>query len=124
MASKKERLNTNTSINNNSLNIKRIGENSYKKLRPTPGEKIGKNSELGLTPNEKIGENSYKELRPTLAEKIGKSLNKKLEPSFAHNDKLLRKEAAISIIETSSKVYKPKTYDKAIIDIIHSIRWR
>ena len=124
LASKRQRLDTNTSIGDNSLNTKRIGENSYKELGPTPDERIGENSELGPTPDERIGENSYQELGPTPAKKIGKSLNKKLGPSFAHNDMHLRKEAAMSITETSSKVYEPKSYDEAIADPIHGTRWR
>ena len=30
----------------------------------------------------------------------------------------------MSIIETSSKVYEPKTYDEVIADPIHGTRWR
>ena len=36
----------------------------------------------------------------------------------------LKKEATISIIETSSKIYKPKSYDKTIADPIYGTRWR
>ena len=52
------------------------------------------------------------------------SLHKKLGPSFTHNDMHLKKEAAMSITETSSKVYVPKTFDKVIADPIHGIRWQ
>ena len=51
-------------------------------------------------------------------------MNKKLRPSFTHNDMHLRKEAVMSIIETNSKVYEPKSYDKAIANPIYGTRWR
>ena len=101
-----------------------ISKNSYKELGPTPNTKIGENSELGSTPDERIGKNLYKELKPIPTKKIGKSLNKKLEPSFAHNDIYLKKEAAILITKISSKVYKLKSYNEVIADLLHSTRWR
>ena len=122
MTSKKQRLDINTSISDNSLNIKRISKNSYKKLEPTSNERIGKNSELGPIPDKRIGKNLYKELRPTAARKIGKSLNKKLGPSFTYNNMHLRKKAMILITEISNKIYKQKSYNEVIADPIHNIR--
>ena len=71
-----------------------------------------------------IGENSYKKLGPTPTKKIGKNLNKKLGPSFAHNDIHLKKKATMLIIKTNSKVYEPKTYDEVITNLIHGTSWR
>ena len=51
-------------------------------------------------------------------------MNKKLGPSSAHNDMYLTKKIAMSITETSSKIYEPKSYDEAIADLIHGTRWR
>ena len=106
MASKRQRLDTNISISNNSLNTKRIGKNLYKELGLIFDERIGENSELKPTLDKKIGKNSYKELKSTSAKKIGKSLNKKLGPSFAYNDMHLKKQAVMLITETSSKIYE------------------
>ena len=111
MASKKQCLDINISINDNFLNIKKIDKNSYKELKPTPNKKIGKNLELELIFNKKIGKNSYNELKPTFIKKISKNLNKKLKPRFTHNDIYLRKKVAILITKTNKKVYKQKTYD-------------
>lgn len=122
MASKRQCLDTDINISNNSLKTRRIDKNSYKELGSTPNERIDENSELGLTFDEKIGKNSYKELESTLTKKIGKSLNKKLKPSFIHNDIHLRQKAAIIIIEINSKVYKLKTYNERIVDPIYGKR--
>lgn len=122
MASNRQRLDTNTSISDNILNIKKISKNSYKELWPTPNKRISENLELEPTPDERIDENLYKELGPTPSKKIDKSLNKELGPSFTHNDIYLRKKAVMSITKTSGKVYEPKTYHEIIADPIHGTR--
>ena len=122
MASKKQRLDTNISINDNFLNIKKIGENLYKELGLTSNEKIDKNLKLKSSPDEKIGDNLYKKLESTLAKKIGKNLNNKLSLSFTYNNMHLRKKFAILITRTNKKVYKSKTYNKAITNLIHSTK--
>ena len=91
---------------------------------PTFDKKIGKNSELRPIPNKKIGENLFKELKLILAKKISKNLNKKLKLKFIYNDHHLKKETIMMIIETSSKVYKLKTYNKVIANLIHNTRWQ
>ena len=86
-------------------------------------ENIDKNSKLRPAFDKKISKNLCKELRLILTKKIGKSLNKKLGTSFIYNNMHLKKKAAISIIEISSKIYKSKIYDKAIANLIHGTRW-
>lgn len=39
-------------------------------------------------------------------------------------ESLRRHEIAMSIIKTNNKIYKPKTYDKAINNQIHGRQWR
>ena len=104
------------------MNIKKIGKNLYKELESTFNKKIDENSKLEPIPNEKIDKNSYEELRSTPAKKIGKSLNKKLKPSFVHNNIHLKKESAMVIIKTNSKIYKLKIYHKVIGDLIYSTK--
>ena len=117
-------MDINSNINDNFLNIKKIGKNLYKELELISIKRIGKNLELGPTFYKKIGENSYKKLRPTLTKKIGKSSNKRLGPSFIYNNRYLKKKIVILIKKTNSTIYEPKTYDEAIADLIHSIRWQ
>ena len=93
-------------------------------MKPILDKRIGKNSKLESTPEKKIGKNLYKELKLTPAKKIGKSLNKKLKLSFTYNNMYLREKAAMSITKTRSKVYELKTYNKAISNPIHSIKWQ
>ena len=57
LASKKQHLDINRSINNNFLNIKKIGKNSYKELRPNFDKKRNKNLELESIINERINKN-------------------------------------------------------------------
>lgn len=122
LTDKKQYLNINKCIYGYFLNIKKISNNLSKELGSIFDKKIGKNSKLDSISNNKINKNLYKELKLTFVKKIGKSLNKILKSSFIFNNIHLRKKIAISITKTSSKVYKPKIYNRAITNPIYSIR--
>lgn len=93
-------------------------------LELTPNKRIDENLGLEPTFNNKISKNLYKKLKLTSAKKINKSLNKKLESSFIYNNIYIRKETIISIIKIWSKVYKLKTYNETIANLIYGIRWQ
>lgn len=91
-------------------------------LESTFDKKIGKNLELKPSSNKKIVKNLYKELGLTLTNKISRNLNKKLWPSFTYSHMYLKKKTAILIIKINNKVYKLKTYNEIITNLIYCIR--
>lgn len=100
-----------------------MAKNSYIKLELILDKKINKNSKLGIILNKKINMNLYIELRPTLVKKIGKNSNKKLRPSFIYNDIYLKKKFVL-ITKINNKIYEQKIYNKAIANLIYSIKWQ